>query len=123
MPIKHGHFVYLARARGELCEFWLNVSRRLDSSLIWLTWKVELPSRPKTLASYVYLPKSTFAKGKNRLAKKAKRLKVKQGWKCNCFASADEDMFNVRVVGNDGIVAENDKAARTANGYLRTTYA
>ena len=123
MSIKHGHFVYLVQARAEPCEFWLNVSRRLDSSLIWLTWKEELSSRPKTLASYVYFPKSTFAKGRNRLFEEAKKVEAKQGWKFNYFIFADEDMFNLRVVGRERILAEHDKASRTVNGYPRAIYA
>ena len=125
MPIKHGHFVYLVQARAKPCEFWLNVSRRLDTSLIWLTWKKELSSRPKTLASYVYFPRSTFAKGRNRLAEEAKKLEVKQGWRFNYFVFADEDMFNLRVVGNESVVTEHehDKTAHTVNGYPRPIYA
>ena len=123
LQIRHGHFAYLVQARADPNRFWLNVSRRQDSSLIWLTWREELLIHPSTFAAYIHFPNSSFSKGRNRLAEEAKKLERKQGWKFSYFVFADEDMFGLRVVGRERIRADNDKVIHTVNRYPPAIYA
>ena len=122
LPIRHGRFAYLVQARAGPGRFWLNVTRRQDSSLIWLTWKEKLPIHPSTFAAYVHFPNSSFSRGRNRLAEEAKKLERKQGWKFSYFVFADEDMFGLRVFGRAKVRADN-KVAHAVNSYPPAIYA
>ena len=78
-------------------EFWLNVSRRHDSKLIFLSWKGRWERPPPSLAKYLFLPKSTLTEGRNLLFRTAVELDKQRGWNVEYFIFSDEDMDSMYV--------------------------
>ena len=97
---RHGTFVYLVEAEGNPDSFWQNVSQRSDSTVLWLSWRQEVPSdlpQRQRFADCIFYPKSTINRGRNRLLRRAIELEIEQGWEFEFFVFADEDQGTLIV--------------------------
>ena len=91
--IRRGTFLFLVQGEGAPSGFWDAVSERKDASILWLSWKEEVPEdqRKGSFADYVFYPKSSFNRGRNRLLRRGLELELEQGWLFEFFVFMDED--------------------------------
>ena len=92
-------FLYLVQGEWKASEFWLNVSQRLDSELIFLSWKKKWDNPPASLTKYVYFSgrNSSFTTGRNLLLRIALDEEKRRKWKLKYVIFADEDTEGMYV--------------------------
>ena len=91
--IHRGTFLFLVQGTGSPSRFWEDVAARADATFLWLSWETAVPSENKKsdFADYIFFPKSSFNRGRNRLLRRGLELEIEQGWLFEYYVFMDED--------------------------------